>query len=212
MSFALITGLFAAIYKMMPRAKIAWRDVWIGAVVTALLFAAGKLPDRPVPRQKRGDIGFRCGGIHGGAADLGLLLRAELFVRRGITRVYAHHSGSRVSAPQEQPASSMPQSTVGFVTRESASTTSAFYPATGQKLPPRRKFAHLSAPGATFVAGHPMRNLGMVVFSGLVVGTILRRFVPAARLLHRPPSNLARLVARVRNVLSGGLFRGVSGK
>ena len=30
-SFVLETGLFAMIYKIMPRARIAWRDVWIGA-------------------------------------------------------------------------------------------------------------------------------------------------------------------------------------
>lgn len=41
-SFTLITASFAAIYKFMPRVKIAWRDVWIGAVVTALLFSIGK--------------------------------------------------------------------------------------------------------------------------------------------------------------------------
>ena len=41
-SFAVTTGLFAAIYRTMPRAEIAWRDVWIGAVVTALLFTVGK--------------------------------------------------------------------------------------------------------------------------------------------------------------------------
>ena len=41
-SFALITASFAAIYKLMPRVKIAWRDVWIGAFVTALLFSIGK--------------------------------------------------------------------------------------------------------------------------------------------------------------------------
>ncbi|MES2960571.1 MAG: YihY/virulence factor BrkB family protein [Pseudomonadota bacterium] len=34
---------FAMIYKLMPRVKVQWRDVWIGAAVTALLFALGKL-------------------------------------------------------------------------------------------------------------------------------------------------------------------------
>lgn len=42
LSFAVITVLFAAMYKVVPDAKIAWRDVWIGAVATALLFVAGK--------------------------------------------------------------------------------------------------------------------------------------------------------------------------
>jgi len=41
-SLGLSTGLFAMIYKVMPRAKIAWRDVWIGAFVTAVLFEIGK--------------------------------------------------------------------------------------------------------------------------------------------------------------------------
>lgn len=41
-SFAITTGLFALIYKFLPRAEIAWHDVWIGAAVTALLFAIGK--------------------------------------------------------------------------------------------------------------------------------------------------------------------------
>jgi len=41
-SFIVVTALFAMIYKMLPRVRIAWRDVWIGAAVTALLFTAGK--------------------------------------------------------------------------------------------------------------------------------------------------------------------------
>ncbi|MDX1645221.1 MAG: YihY/virulence factor BrkB family protein, partial [Thermoanaerobaculia bacterium] len=42
LSFALVALLFAAIFKVLPDARIAWRDVWVGAVLTALLFAAGK--------------------------------------------------------------------------------------------------------------------------------------------------------------------------
>ena len=41
-SFALITSVFAMIYKIMPRVKVAWADVWIGAGVTALQFTIGK--------------------------------------------------------------------------------------------------------------------------------------------------------------------------
>jgi membrane protein len=41
-SFALITVLFAAIYKILPDRPLAWRDVILGAVVTAALFTAGK--------------------------------------------------------------------------------------------------------------------------------------------------------------------------
>jgi membrane protein len=41
-SFALIALLFAAIYKILPDTPIAWRDVMVGAIVTALLFTVGK--------------------------------------------------------------------------------------------------------------------------------------------------------------------------
>jgi membrane protein len=42
-SLAITTALFAMIFKLMPSAHIAWRDVWIGAAVTAALFEIGKL-------------------------------------------------------------------------------------------------------------------------------------------------------------------------
>jgi membrane protein len=42
-SLGIVTLLFALIYKLMPTARIAWRDVWIGALVTAVLFELGKL-------------------------------------------------------------------------------------------------------------------------------------------------------------------------
>jgi membrane protein len=41
-SFAFTTTVFAMIYKIMPRVKVDWADVWIGAAVTALLFTIGK--------------------------------------------------------------------------------------------------------------------------------------------------------------------------
>jgi membrane protein len=42
-SFGVITILFAMIFKLLPDVKIAWRDVWIGAIITATLFNVGKL-------------------------------------------------------------------------------------------------------------------------------------------------------------------------
>jgi membrane protein len=41
-TFAVTTMLFAITYRILPRARIAWSDVWIGAIVTAVLFTAGK--------------------------------------------------------------------------------------------------------------------------------------------------------------------------
>lgn len=42
-SFALVSLLFAAIFKVLPDAKVQWRHVWVGAVFTAALFVAGKV-------------------------------------------------------------------------------------------------------------------------------------------------------------------------
>jgi membrane protein len=42
LSFGVITLLFAAMYKVLPDAKIEWRDVWVGAVATSTLFVIGK--------------------------------------------------------------------------------------------------------------------------------------------------------------------------
>ena len=41
-SLAVITTLFAIVYKVLPSAKVRWRDVWIGSLVTAVLFVVGK--------------------------------------------------------------------------------------------------------------------------------------------------------------------------
>lgn len=41
-SFGIVTGLFAVIFKYLPATKIAWKDVLIGALITATLFIAGK--------------------------------------------------------------------------------------------------------------------------------------------------------------------------
>ena len=41
-SLAVITGAFALIFKLLPDVRMAWRDVWLGAAVTSLLFTIGK--------------------------------------------------------------------------------------------------------------------------------------------------------------------------
>ncbi len=41
-SFGLAVLLFATVYKMLPSVKLAWKDVAVGALITAVLFTAGK--------------------------------------------------------------------------------------------------------------------------------------------------------------------------
>jgi membrane protein len=92
---ALMTVLFAMIYKIMPRVRIAWRDVWIGAAVTALLFAIGKFL-----------IGLYLGrssvaSVFGAAGSLVLVMvwvyySAQIFLFGAeFTWVYSHACGSR---------------------------------------------------------------------------------------------------------------------
>jgi membrane protein len=94
-SFTITTGLFAIIYKFLPRADITWRDVWVGAAVTALLFAIGKFL-----------IGLYIGrsGISSGfgAAGSFVVLLVWVYYSTQIfllgaefTWVYAHEQGSR---------------------------------------------------------------------------------------------------------------------
>lgn len=42
LTFAIVWLLFAVLFEFLPDARIAWRDVWIGAGITALLFVAGQ--------------------------------------------------------------------------------------------------------------------------------------------------------------------------
>ena len=41
-SIAIITSMFALMFKVLPDARIRWRDVWVGALITTVLFTAGK--------------------------------------------------------------------------------------------------------------------------------------------------------------------------
>lgn len=41
-SFVVITGLFAAIYKMLPDVRLPWKHLWVGSIIASLLFNIGK--------------------------------------------------------------------------------------------------------------------------------------------------------------------------
>jgi membrane protein len=176
-SFALTTGLFAAIYKVMPRAKIAWHDVWIGAVVTALLFTAGKFL-----------IGLYLGksgvtSAFGAAGSMVVLLiwvyySAQIFLLGAeFTWVYAHESGSRISAHETPPTTERPSD-------ETAPVESAPVSATGQWLD-RQLVPQSMEPPAGFASDHSVRNLAIAVVSGLTLGGVLRRLVPPRQLFDR---------------------------
>lgn len=100
LSFALVTLLFAMIYKILPSVRIAWKDVAIGSVITAALFTVGKSL-----------IGVYLGNsavasTYGAAGSVILVLvwvyySAQIFLLGAeFTKVYAHRYGSRRNLPQ----------------------------------------------------------------------------------------------------------------
>lgn len=93
--FVLTTALFALIYRFMPQATIEWRDVGIGALVTALLFSIGKYAIGLYIGKSALASGF------GAAGSLAVLLAwvyysAQIFLFGAeFTWAYAHAFGSR---------------------------------------------------------------------------------------------------------------------
>jgi membrane protein len=102
-SFAVIAVLFAMMFKWLPDTPVAWRDVWLGAILTAALFEVGKFL-----------IGLYIGkqgleSTYGAAASIVVLLiwiyyTAQLVLMGAeFTNVYARRYGSRRDAVERRP-------------------------------------------------------------------------------------------------------------
>jgi membrane protein len=95
LSLIVITGLFAAIYRIMPDARIEWRDVALGAAVTSLLFTVGKF----LIGLYLGNASFA--STYGAAASIVLLIAwvyysgQIFFLGAEFTKVFADRYGSQ---------------------------------------------------------------------------------------------------------------------
>jgi membrane protein len=109
-SLAVITVLFALIFKYLPDAHppVGWKDIWIGAFITAVLFTLGKFA-----------IGLYLGrssvaSAYGAAGSLVLLLiwvyysAQILFYGAELTQVYARRHGSRLGLATAEKATAPP--------------------------------------------------------------------------------------------------------
>ena len=168
--FVVVSGLFAMIYKFLPRSDIGWRDVWIGAAVTSLLFSLGKLL-----------IGLYLGkssvaSSFGAAGSLVIVLlwvyySAQIFLFGAeFTKTYSYWHGTRMHEPE--PAQGQPS-------QQSHGAASAEQPApAGERAAP----APAPQPLALASAGKDRRapvlaNLriaaGIAAATGFVAGEIL---------------------------------------
>jgi membrane protein len=94
-SFVVVTALFAMMFKWLPDVSVAWRDVWLGAFLTALFFEIGK-----------DAIGFYIGkqgleSTYGAAASIVVVLiwvyytSQIILVGAEVTHSYAEHTAKR---------------------------------------------------------------------------------------------------------------------
>ena len=97
-NFAMVPISLALAYKLVPDAEIAWKDVWLGAIVASLLFIAGK-------RVFGIYLGLSAfGSVYGAAGSLVILLAwvyysaQVFFFGAELTKVYAYRYGSRAEA------------------------------------------------------------------------------------------------------------------
>ncbi len=173
-SFLLNAVIFAMIYKVMPRARIAWRDVGIGATVTALLFETSKLL-----------IGLYLGrsgvGSSFGAAGslvvflMWVYLSAQIFLLGAeFTWVYSHQRGSRAERFVTKIVPLVP-SRSGDATAEAKEQQilqpRASYPLTGRAAAGLLR----GASGATrFIKRKPLVSLAIVAVAG-AIGALLAR-------------------------------------
>lgn len=95
-STGVIALLFALVFKYLPDAQIGWRDVWMGAIFTAVLFSLGK----ELIGLYLGNSAV--GSAFGAAGSLALILlwvyysAQILFFGAEFTQVYANKFGSRI--------------------------------------------------------------------------------------------------------------------
>ncbi|MBE9171169.1 YihY/virulence factor BrkB family protein [Pleurocapsales cyanobacterium LEGE 06147] len=100
LSFTIIVLVFAAMYTILPDAKVAWRDAFVGAMITAILFMSGQYLFGVFLNQT--DFG----SAYGVAGSLVIIITwiyytaHILFIGAEFTKVYARQHGSKI-VPEE---------------------------------------------------------------------------------------------------------------
>jgi membrane protein len=145
-SFGVTTLLFTLIYKVLPDVTVRWRDVWIGGLVTALLFSIGRYL-----------IGLYLGrgsvsSAYGAAGSLVIILlwiyysAQILFFGAEFTKVFANRFGSHIKpSPYAEPVSEDARREQGLPKPSSQDPVKGRRGDVRPGSPPRPGFAHAAA-------------------------------------------------------------------
>ncbi|MDQ2734763.1 MAG: YihY/virulence factor BrkB family protein [Pseudomonadota bacterium] len=166
LGFVMTTGVFAMIYKLLPRVDVRWHDVWIGAVVTSLLFNIGRFL-----------IGLYIGksGVASGFGAAGSIIvvfvwvyySAQIFLLGAeFTWVYATEYGSRKNLPKLKANDTKR-------TADSSKNVASPSPASSQ---PASASAPLSIDVPRVV--NTEHSAGVLIAKGAAIGVALRYVIP----------------------------------
>lgn len=187
LSYGVITLLFAAIFKILPDAKVRWKEVWIGAAVTGLLFEIGKFL-----------LGFylareSTASAYGAATSVVLLLLwvyyATLILLFGaeFTQAYALATGSKIEpAGNAEPVTAETRLQQGLEPVSAApfhgDTSALDGPAKEHPrmvlglVAPKIEPVETPGPVGRFIAANPAVVMVGSLGGGLIAGLVLRQF------------------------------------
>jgi membrane protein len=177
-SFAVITVLFAMIFKVLPDVKIGWNDVWTGAVVTALLFTLGKF----VIGTYIGKAGI--GSAYGAAGSIVIFITwvyysaQILYFGAEFSQVYATSHGSRVvPADNAEPLSPEARAAQGLKSDEKARSLAVV-----RETPPARPAPPVAFSAAPPAPPRPLWNYLAITLAWLGTAVLMgRNAQPAGR-------------------------------
>jgi membrane protein len=177
-SFAVITLIFALIIKVLPDRHIAWRDVWVGAILTALLFNIGKYL-----------IGLYLSrasvtSAYGAAGSLVIVLlwvyysAQILFLGAEFTQVYVRRrhperAAERVTGPV---GAAVQAGRIARPLRESPAGGGVLIPATGRAPASEMSFSIVERP-ATQIPANVMTAAGLMLATATAWGFVLFRLI-----------------------------------
>jgi membrane protein len=167
LSFAVITVLFAAIFKVLPDIKLRWRDMWIGAIGTALLFTIGKyLLAWYLGRESTSSS-------YGAAGSVVVLLMwvyygsVILFFGAEFTRAYVKQTGSQIALSKfAVPITEEEMAQQGMASEKKVAAATAAKTSPGKHQPKREAVEPAEEP-----LGVPV--LGLTALAGFIIGTLL---------------------------------------